>query len=147
MIIFYRNNQPFSMQCVYQRSYLQIFCLNRYNYFHLIRLPWPTRRKENLKCLLKHKLFRILLLLLSCFRLSSLAVHTYGLLKRSFLSTLIFYNLHILKLCKKEVYTPESMCYTNQGEFSPCSGTGHSDHLLICGGQSIIIIEYRRKSQ
>ena len=26
-----------------------------------------------------------------------------------------------MKLCKKEVYTPESMCYTNQGEFSPCS--------------------------
>jgi small subunit ribosomal protein S15 len=37
------------------------------------------------------------------------------------------------------------MCYTNQGEFSPCSGTGHSDHLLICGGQSIIIIRIQEE--
>ena len=48
---------------------------------------------------------------------------------------------------QKVVYTPKSMCYTIQDEFSPCSGTGHSDHPLICGGQSIIIIEYRRKSK
>ena len=35
---------------------------------------------------------------------------------------------------KKRVYTPWAMCYTIQGEFSPCSGTGNSDHPLICGG-------------
>ena len=35
---------------------------------------------------------------------------------------------------KKRVYTPWAMCYIIQGEFSPCSGTGNSDHPLICGG-------------
>ena len=35
---------------------------------------------------------------------------------------------------KKRVYRKKSLCYTNEGEFSPYSETGHSDHLLICGG-------------